>query len=161
MNNNYRVKIEEARDLLKKGHPKEAIEYFSKLTNEAKAPGEVFLYAAMTYDNVGNEEEAIPFYEEALNRGIENAKELRDCYVCLASSHRIEGNLFKSLAYLEQAKEKLPGDSVIAVFTALTLFDGKEFSKAVNELGNTLLDETENKELLNYERALREYFKSI
>lgn len=147
MRNDYRNKIEEARGLLKEGQPEEAIAYFLRLTNEPDAPGEVFLYAAMTHDNVGNEEAAIPLYEEALNRGIEKEKELRDCYVCLASSYRIEGNLTKSLAYLDQAKKKLPGDSVIAVFSALTLFDGKEYGKALNELGNTLLDETGNEEL--------------
>lgn len=161
MKNNEREQIEKGRDLLDKGKTQEAIKYFQKLIEEPNASGEVFLYAGMTYDNIGNEKDAIPLYIKTLNKGIENEKELRDCYVCLTSSYRIEDEPTKSLSYLTKAKERFPNDAVISTFLALTLFDIKEFGKAIKELGNTLLDESNNQELMNFEEPLREYFNSI
>ncbi|UFU00125.1 tetratricopeptide repeat protein [Radiobacillus kanasensis] len=161
MEDKEREQIEKGRDLLAKGKPQEAIKFFQKLTKEPNVSGEVYLYAGMTYDNIGNEKDAIPLYIKALNKGIENEKELRDCYVCLASSYRIEGELTTSLSYLTEAKERFPTDAVISTFLALTLFDMKEFRKTVKELGNTLLDESNNQELMNFEKPLRQYFNNI
>jgi hypothetical protein len=124
------------------------------------SPAQIRLRLALYLDGLGREAEAIPVYEEALSLGLKGM-DLRDAFVCLASSLRNVGKSHKAVRHLESARMKFPGDAVVNLFLALALYDVKQYKKAIQILGFALLDEIRGSNVERYRKVLRSRYKYL
>jgi tetratricopeptide (TPR) repeat protein len=120
------------------------------------ADAQVNLQCAWIHDLLGLEREAIPFYEQAIAAGL-NDTDLKDALLGLGSTYRALGNYQKASATFEKARAHFPDLNQFKVFHALTLYNLKEHTAAMELLLTTLLDTSTDRNILAYERALRFY----
>lgn len=110
-----------------------------------------------SYDILGEEKDAIPYYQRAINAGLDG-DDLQECLVCLGSSHRNIGNFDEAVATLEKVVAQFPDDNSGKVFLALAYYsDGRE-DEAVRLLLELLLATTNDDNILKYADPL-DYYK--
>ena len=110
-----------------------------------------------SYDVLGEEKNAIPYYEKAIKAGLDG-QDLQECLVCLGSSHRNVGNFDEAVETLENVVQQFPDDNSGKVFLALAYYsDGRE-DAAVRLLLELLLATTNDQNILNYADPL-DYYK--
>lgn len=110
-----------------------------------------------SYDVMGEENEAIPYYQKAIKAGL-NGEDLQECLVCLGSSHRNVGNFAEAVETLEKVMAQFPEDNSGKVFLALAYYsDGRE-DEAVRLLLELLLETTNDENVLEYADPL-DYYK--
>ena len=63
-----------------------------------------------SYDVMGEESEAIPYYQKAIKAGLDG-DDLQECLVCLGSSHRNIGNFDEAVETLEKVVNQFPDDN--------------------------------------------------
>ncbi|MCP4421130.1 MAG: tetratricopeptide repeat protein [Chloroflexi bacterium] len=110
-----------------------------------------------SYDVLGEEKEAIPYYQKAIVAGLDG-DDLQECLVCLGSSLRNVGNFDEAIEVLEEATEHFPENNSGKAFLALAYYsDGRE-DEAVKLLLELLLNTTKDKDILAYADPL-DYYK--
>lgn len=110
-----------------------------------------------SYDVMGEEKEAIPYYQKAIKAGLDG-EDLQECLVCLGSSHRNVGNFTEAVETLEKVVNQFPDDNSGTVFLALAYYsDGRE-DEAVRLLLALLLETTNDQNILDYADPL-DYYK--
>jgi len=110
-----------------------------------------------SYDIMGEEKEAIPYYQKAIKAGLDG-DELQECLVCLGSSQRNVGQFDEAVETLEKVVNQFPDDNSGKVFLALAYYsDGRE-DEAVRLLLELLLETTNDQNILNYADPL-DYYK--
>lgn len=110
-----------------------------------------------SYDVLGKEKEAIPYYEKAIAAGLEGA-DLQECLVCLGSSYRNVGEFSTAVDTLEKAAAQFPNNNSSRAFLALAYYsDGRE-EEAVRLLLDLLLKTTRDEDILSFASAL-DYYK--
>lgn len=110
-----------------------------------------------SYDVIGEESEAIPYYQRAINAGLDG-DDLQECLVCLGSSQRNIGNFDEAVETLEKVVNQFPDDNSGKVFLALAYYsDGRE-DEAVRQLLELLLETTNDENVLKYADPL-DYYK--
>ena len=137
-------KIEEALQLLLELHaadPTEAV---------------VALECASTYDNLGQEAEAIPLYEKAIGLGLVG-DDLRGAHLGLGSSYRWLGDYRKAIEVLGRGKELFPAAREFDAFLAMALYNTGQSREAISTLLKLLAATTEDLTLLQYKPAILYY----
>ena len=110
-----------------------------------------------SYDVMGEEKQAIPYYQKAIKAGLDG-DDLQECLVCLGSSHRNVGNFEDAVEILEKAVAEYPENNSGKTFLALAYYsDGRE-DEAVQLLLELLLDTTSDENILAYADPL-DYYK--
>lgn len=110
-----------------------------------------------SYDVMGEEKEAIPYYQKAIKAGLEGA-DLQECLVCLGSSQRNVGDFEEAVENLEKAVKQFPDNNSGKAFLALAYYsDGRE-DEAVKLLLELLLETTSDQNILAYADPL-DYYK--
>jgi tetratricopeptide (TPR) repeat protein len=110
-----------------------------------------------SYDVLGEEKQAIPYYQQAIKAGLEG-DDLQECLICLGSSHRNVGNVDDAVAVLEKAVGQFPENNSGKVFLALAYYsDGRE-DDAMRLLLELLLKTTNDQNILDYADPL-DYYK--
>lgn len=109
-----------------------------------------------SYDVMGQEKQAIPYYEKAIQRGL-SGPDLQECLVCLGSSYRNVGNFDKAIEVLEQAGGEFPDKNSSRVFLALAFYSAGREDEAVSLLLDLLLKTSLDEDILSYARALEFY----
>ncbi|WP_420632049.1 tetratricopeptide repeat protein [Candidatus Leptofilum sp.] len=110
-----------------------------------------------SYDVMGEEKDAIPYYQKAIKQGLDG-DDLQECFVCLGSSHRNVGNFDEAVEMLEKAVTQFPDNNSGNVFLALAYYsDGRE-DEAVSLLLDLLLKTTNDQNILDYADPL-DYYK--
>ncbi len=110
-----------------------------------------------SYDVLGEEKEAIPYYQRAIDNGLDG-DDLQECLVCLGSSQRNVGDFEEAVETLEQAEETFPDKNSGRVFLALAYYSDGQDDKAVTTLLDLLLKTTKDDDILAYADAL-DYYK--
>jgi tetratricopeptide (TPR) repeat protein len=110
-----------------------------------------------SFDVLGEEREAIPYYHRAIDAGLEGAS-LQECMVCLGSSYRLVGEFEKAAEVLEDAVEKFPDDNSSRVFLALAYYSDSREDEAVSTLLDVLLKTTQDENIRLYADVL-DYYK--
>lgn len=106
------------------------------------------------YDTAGQEETARRYYERALALGLEGDT-LRRCLCQYASTLRWLGELDRSLAVLDQARELFANSDSVRVFRALTLNEARRPDEAVAELLTVITGHAEVTDLGRWAPGLR------
>ena len=137
-------KHEEARDLLIELHP------------EFPDDAQVNFQCAWIHDLLGLEREAIPFYEKAIQAGL-SGEDLLGALLGMGSTYRCIGEYQKAKETFQRALELFPERNEFKVFLAMTYYNLKEHSKAMELLLTSLVETSKDEGILSYDRAIRFY----
>lgn len=134
----------------------EARSLLLKQLEETPSNPEINVYCAVTYDALGLEREAIPFYESALSNDISG--ELREStYVQLGSSYRCIGEYHKSKDILEKGTVEYPNNLAIQAFLSIVMYNLDEKENAISSLLKILVSSSSDPWINKYSRALEFY----
>ena len=115
---------------------------------------EIAYQLAWTCDVLGQESEALPWYEKAVALGLP-PNELAGALLGLGSTLRVLGHADRSIAVLRSAKAQFPENREFDVFLALALHDAGGHAEATRLLLEALCDTSEDPGIAAYQRALR------
>jgi len=111
---------------------------------------------AWAHDVLGLEREAIPFYERAIEKGLEG-RDLKEALIGLGSSYRCVGEPKKAVAALERATRLFPESRAAKVFLAMALHSRKGHGRAMEILLSQLAETTSDPEITDFKRAILHY----
>jgi tetratricopeptide (TPR) repeat protein len=120
----------------------------------------VWLESGFALDRLGREQQAIPFYEQALRLGLDGPL-LRDALICLGSSLRTAGRARDALRRFQQARRRFPNDVVVELFLALGYHDMRRETDALRLTALACLRESVNSGLAPFRDVLRRKFRSL
>lgn len=149
--------IEEARALRRADELEASQEQLLALMEQHPDHPLVLFEVGGSYDVMGEEEMAIPYYRRAIAAGLEG-NDLQECLVCLGSTLRVVGENEDAVAILEQAVEEFPERNSGRVFLALAHYSNGDAELALSSLLSLLLETTRDEDILAYADAL-DYYK--
>ncbi|WP_249777650.1 tetratricopeptide repeat protein [Paenalkalicoccus suaedae] len=149
--------IEDALNLRSEGNLNKSNELLRKLTKANPHDASLQYQCAWSFDVLGEERAAVPYYERAIKLGGLSLDELRGAYVGLGSTYRTLGEYTESERVLQEGLKTFPDAADIAVFYAMTLYNlGR--NQAAMELLLKLLATTSNEESVQaYAKAITFY----
>lgn len=118
-------------------------------------PG-VNLQCAWVHDKLGLESEAVPFYEKALDGGLDG-EDLHDALLGLGSTYRALGTYDEAVRVLDRAVSEIPEARELEVFRAMALYNAGRAKEACETLLRLLVETTDDEGISRYRRALSEY----
>ena len=126
-----------------------------ELVQEYPDNAQVNYQCAWSYDALGLEKEAIPYYERAIRLGLPG-RDQQEAYIGLGSSLRAIGAYQKAKEILEESIMKFD-DRAAKVFLAITLHNLGEHGEAVRTLLELLLTTSSDERIQSYQKALLFY----
>jgi tetratricopeptide (TPR) repeat protein len=150
-----KTELDKAIELRNEKKPDEAIKLLELLLRSHPENPDINYQMAWTFDSIGKEADAAPFYEKAIANGLVTDRE--GAMLGLGSTYRCLGDYKKSLRMFDMAISEFPENRALKVFRALTLFNLNDSESAVGQLLLQLLDTTSDSSIKSYERALRFY----
>ncbi|MDZ5472011.1 tetratricopeptide repeat protein [Bacillus sp. 31A1R] len=152
--------IDSAVKLMEENNYKEAKELLLDLIVENSEDYLINFYCAEAHDGLGLEREAIPFYQKALENGMEG--ELKEkAFVQLGSSLRCIGEYDHALVIFKEGLKEFPNNHALKVFLSMTLYNIGEYKESVENLLETIIESSSDKWINTYKRALSFYAKNI
>lgn len=142
--------------LRESGKHKESNQLLLKLVQDFPEEASINYHCAWSFDLLGEESKAVPFYEKAIELGLP-ANELEGAFLGLGSTYRSLGEYEKSKNTLQLGMEAFPNNRAIQVFYSMTLYNLKEHSSAMEILLKCMIDTTSDNEILSYKRAIEFY----
>jgi len=110
-----------------------------------------------SFDVMGLEPEAMPYYRRAVDSGLEG-EALVECLICLGSSQRLVGDFQDAVDTLEEAVEEFPESESAKAFLALAYYSNEQYKESVSQLLDLIIRTTTDDELRVYGDTL-DYFK--
>jgi tetratricopeptide (TPR) repeat protein len=160
MDSNKLETIEKAKDLRAADELEDSQELLLSLLDSYPDDPVVLFEVGGSYDVMGYEEDAIPFYNQAIDAGLEGP-ELLECLICLGISQRAIGDIQEAVDVLESARDQFPEDSAIKAFLALAYYSDDRFEDAFQLLLELLLATTKDEQLLAYSDTLDYYRENL
>jgi tetratricopeptide (TPR) repeat protein len=148
--------IEQARDLRDNDQLEESQELLLKLLADHPDDPLVLFEVGGSYDVMGREDKAIPYYRQAIDEGLDG-EDLQECLVCLGSSLRVAGQAAEAVEVLQEAVEDFPDDNSGKAFLALAYYSNGQHHEAVRLLLELLLETTNDEDILAYGDPLGYY----
>lgn len=118
--------------------------------------GEIAYQIAWTHDVLGQEREALPWYEKAVALGLP-PNELSGALLGLGSTLRCLGHYDRAAEVLESAQRQFPDQREFDVFLAMTRHNQGRHADAMRLLLNVLAETSEDVGITAYQRAIRFY----
>lgn len=125
------VKLNKAIDLRKNGDLKKSNEVLCELVTEFPEDALYNYQYAWSFDILGEEEKAVPYYENAIKIGLPS-KDMEGAILGLGSTYRALGEYKNSKDIFLKGIALFPNNHAIQVFYSMTLYNLKEHSKARN-----------------------------
>lgn len=148
--------LERAIELRKEGRVKESSEILINLANEYPDSSAIHYQCAWSFDAQGLEKEAVPHYEKAISLGLPD-EDLQEAFLGLGSTYRTLGEYEKSKEVFEKGMAKFTENRALKVFYAMTLYNLKEYSKAMEILLTNLTQASLDENIKRYRRAIDFY----
>lgn len=148
--------IKQAKSLRQEDKLNESEELLLALLDEYPDDPLVLFEVGGAYDVMGLESEAIPYYERAIDEGLDGS-ELLECLICLGITHRAIGDFQEAVDALERAVNEFPDDNSSKSFLALAYYSNEQYSEAVQLLLDLLLTTTNDEQILSYVDTLDFY----
>jgi tetratricopeptide (TPR) repeat protein len=149
--------IEKARAFRRDDELEESQELLLELLEEYPDDPLVLFELGGAYDVMGLEIEAIPYYERAIDQGLEGP-ELLECYICLGLNHRAIGEFEDAVEILENATSQYPEDNSAKTFLALAYYSNEQYAESVQLLVGLLVQTTDDEQITAYADTL-DYYK--
>lgn len=143
------TKLEEARKLRDEDELEASQEILLALLEEYPDHATVLYEVGGSYDVLGQEKEAIPYYEQAYEAGLAG-EDLHECLICLGSCNRVIGEFEESVEWLETAVKQFPDNKSGHVFLALAYYSNDQKEDAMRTLMEVLLETTTNEDIQTY-----------
>jgi tetratricopeptide (TPR) repeat protein len=115
---------------------------------------------ACTYDRVGKERKAIPFYQKAIQQGL-IGDELKSAYLGMGSSYRAIGRYAPANQTFRKGIKRFPEDNAMKVFYAMNLFNLKKYQQAMEILLNLIVLTSHDKQIQNYQTGIEFYSNKL
>ncbi|MCM3781404.1 tetratricopeptide repeat protein [Neobacillus mesonae] len=150
--------IQEAMQLRNEGNKEEALEQLLefKNTNEAYNEAQLNYQIAWTYDSLGLEKEAVPYYVEAISMGLEG-EDRSGALLGLGSTYRTLGQYEEAEKILQQGIEEFPQHHEFIVFMAMVQYNLREYNKAMQLLLKEIHTNSKDERVQRYNRAIQFY----
>lgn len=148
--------VSRAIELRAEGKCEESNELLLKLVNVFPEDAFINYQCAWSFDVLGEELQAVPFYEKAIELGLA-AKEFEGALLGLGSTYRTLGDYEKSKQVFLKGMDLYPNNRVIQVFYSMTLYNLKDHQGAMELLLKCLVDTTTDQEILSYKKAINFY----
>jgi tetratricopeptide (TPR) repeat protein len=149
--------IEEARALRRADELEASQDLLLDLLSQYPNHPLVLFEVGGSYDVMGEEEMAIPYYRQAIGAGLDG-NDLQECLVCLGSTLRVVGEHEDAVTMLEQAVDEFPERNSGRAFLALAYYSNGEVEKSIGLLMSLLLETTSDDDILAYADTL-DYYK--
>ena len=153
-------KFVKALELRKSGNHQKSNELFMELLQDLPENASVNYHCAWSFDLLGEESKAVPFYENAIKLGL-SSEELEGAFLGLGSTYRTLGEYTESKRVFEKGLESFPNNKALQTFYSMTLYNLNEHSKAMELLLKCLADTTADNELLSYKKAINYYSNKL
>ncbi|HUG33063.1 MAG TPA: tetratricopeptide repeat protein [Acidimicrobiia bacterium] len=150
------TRLAEAVRLREGGSTEQALENLLDLHRERPDDARVNLQCAWAHDKLGREREAVPFYQRAIELGLEGDR-LRDALIGLGSTYRALGEYHESLRTLDHAVEVFPEHRGLVVFRAMALYNNDRFKEACETLLRVVSETTTDEDIAVYTDAIDVY----
>ena len=151
-----RKAVDRAIELRMEDKYKELNELLLSLVTACPEDAFINYQCAWSFDVLGEETQAVPFYEKAIHLGL-SGKELEEALLGLGSSYRALGNYEKSKDVFLKGIALFPNNRALQIFYSMTLYNLKEHHQAMELLLNCLADTTTDLEILSYQKAIHFY----
>ena len=115
---------------------------------------------ACTYDRQGLEADAIPYYEQAIESGLEG-EDLRGALLGLGSSYRCVERYDDATRVLQKGAGRFPDAKEFDIFLAITRYNRGEYRDAMRLLLNHIADFSAEPATQNYKRAIAFYAENL
>lgn len=149
--------LERARELRREDRLEESQDLLFELLDALPEDPDVLFEVGGSFDVMGLEPEAIPYYRQAIEYGLED-EALTECMICLGSSQRLVGEFQDAVETLEEAVELYPMSESAKAFLALAYYSNEQYEEAMSLLLDLIIRTTKDDELLAYADTL-DYFK--
>ncbi|MBD8034637.1 MULTISPECIES: tetratricopeptide repeat protein [Solibacillus] len=153
-------KLIRALELRKDNKKKESNQLLLKIVEEYPDNAYVNYQCAWSFDVLGEESKAVPFYERAIKIGL-SGQDLEGAILGLGSTYRTLGEYEKSKSTFLNGIELFPNNRAIQVFYSMTLYNLNDHRKAMEILLKCLLDTTTDSEILSYKKAINFYVDKL
>jgi len=142
--------------LRKEGKLKESNKILIDLSNDNPNNSIINYQCAWSFDVMGLEKEAVPYYEKAILLGLPD-DDLKGAFLGLGSTYRTLGEYEKSRKVFEEGLAKFSDNNAIKTFYAMTLYNLKEYPKAMEILLNNLVQTSSDEDIIKYKNAIEFY----
>ena len=149
--------IAKARELRRNDELEESQELLLGLLDEHGDDPTVLYEVGGAYDVLDEPKEAIPYYQKAIDAGLED-NDLQECLVCLGTCQRMIGKFEDAVSTLEEAVEQFPENNSGKVFLSLAYYSDGQEDEGMKLLLDVLLNTTKDEDVLAYADAL-DYYK--
>ena len=148
-----RDELERAVRLREAGRAEDARELLLKLVAEKPDDPQVNYQCAWAHDLLGREQEAVPFYEHAIEEGL-TGEDLQGAMLGLGSTYRALGEYRKAVEALRSGTTRFPNNRAMQVFLAMALYNAGECREAVELLLRNLAETTGDPGISACKRAI-------
>lgn len=142
------------------GQHTEALAIMLDLYNQHPDNAKVNYELGGTYDRQGVEDEAIAFYEHAIECGIEGA-DLRGALLGLGSSYRCLERYGDAARTLQKGAAAFPDAKEFDIFLALTRYNMGEHAEAMRLLLNHIAENSADTDTQRYRRSIGYYAEHL
>lgn len=148
--------IKQAIELRKKSELKQSNKLLMQLVRKFSNDPDVNFQCAWSFDVLGEETKAVPYYEKAIKLGL-SGKDLEKAIIGLGSTYRTIGNYEESKNVFEKGINQFPDNRAMQVFYSMTLYNLHEHQAAMKLLLACLMETTKDSEILSYQKAIEFY----
>lgn len=148
--------LEAAVEARNSGRLVESREILMELVKAHPNDATVNLHTAWTQDRMGLEAEAAPYYERAIDLGLDEA-DLRDALLGLGSTYRALGRYTEALFTLRRGVTEFPADQGMRIFHAMALYNNGQAKAACESLLTVLATTKQEEGIAAYQPAIAEY----
>ena len=129
---------------------------FIKLIQDYPDNSLVNYHFAWLYDKMGQESNAVPFYEKAIQLGLPD-EELKGALLGLGSTYRTLGKYEEAVKILKAGKEKFNNSIEFEVFLSMVYYNLKKYDQSMELLLRILANTSNNEGIQRYKKAILFY----
>lgn len=148
--------LREAIEYRKSGQHKQSNELILELVKASPHDPELNYQCAWSFDLLGEEAQAVPFYEKAIKLGL-SERDLEGALLGLGSTYRTLGEYGESQRVFLKGIKLFSDNNAMKVFYAMTLYNLKEHDAAMVILLRCLTETSADKDIAAYKRAIEFY----
>jgi tetratricopeptide (TPR) repeat protein len=111
---------------------------------------------AWLLDNLGEETNAVPFYERAITNGL-SGDDLSGALLGLGSTYRCIGQYDRAVMLLREGMAKFPDTGEFPVFLAMALYNTGEHAEAMSLLLKTIANTSKDEGVQEFKQAILYY----
>lgn len=150
------MSIEKMYYLRQNGELEAARDLMAKLVEDTPENSFYHYQMAWCYDNLGQEKDAIIYYENAFKLGLDFEHRL-NASIGYGSTCRALGYYEQANTIFTQALKEFPTNNALKIFHAMTQFNLHAHEESMNTLLQIILDTTNDPEIQSYNKAIDFY----